>query len=152
MENIRNLMAAQHRQCDDCFVSVEQSVASAAWADASAAFEHFKDATLRHFAIEETILFPAFEAHTGMRMGPTQVMRGEHTQLRELIATAEAALAARDADDYSGIAETFLIMVQQHNMKEENILYPMCDQHLTESLGVLLPQLQSAGDAARVMQ
>ena len=79
-------------------------------------------------------------------------MRGEHTQLRELIATAEAALAARDADDYSGIAETFLIMVQQHNMKEENILYPMCDQHLTESLGVLLPQLQSAGDAARVMQ
>ena len=69
-------MAEKHRQCDDCFVAVEQAVAREAWADASAAFEHFKDATLQHFAIEETILFPAFEAHTGMRMGPTQVMRG----------------------------------------------------------------------------
>ena len=73
MENIRNLMAEKHRQCDDCFVAVEQAVAREAWADASAAFEHFKDATLQHFAIEETILFPAFEAHTGMRMGPTPV-------------------------------------------------------------------------------
>lgn len=145
-------MAEKHRQCDDCFVAVEQAVASAAWADASAAFENFRDAMLQHFAIEETILFPAFEAHTGMHMGPTQVMRGEHLQLRELISSAEAALLARDADEYSGTAETLLIMVQQHNMKEENVLYPMCDRHLAESLGVLLPQLKSAGEAMRLTQ
>ncbi|TRZ68118.1 MAG: hemerythrin domain-containing protein, partial [Rhodocyclaceae bacterium] len=28
------------------------------------------------------------------------------------------------------VAETLLILMQQHNMKEENILYPMCDQAL----------------------
>lgn len=142
MENIRDLMAADHRQCDNRFVAVERSVARAAWVDAEAEFVRFRDAMLRHFDAEEAILFPAFEAHTGMRMGPTQVMRGEHAQLRELLGAAEAALAARDADDYSGNAETLLIMMQQHNMKEENILYPMGDQHLAPQLDTLLPQLK----------
>lgn len=51
-------------------------------------------------------------------------MRGEHDQMRELLVAAKFALDARDEDDYSGTAETLLIMMQQHNMKEENILYP----------------------------
>jgi iron-sulfur cluster repair protein YtfE (RIC family) len=33
-------------------------------------------------------------------------------------------------------------MMQQHNMKEENVLYPMCDQQLVAQVDVLLPQLQ----------
>jgi hemerythrin-like domain-containing protein len=70
-------------------------------------------------------------------------MRSEHRQMRELLAAAEVSLAARDADDYSGYAETLLIMAQQHNMKEENILYPMCDQHLSSRAEQLLPALKN---------
>jgi DUF438 domain-containing protein len=77
-----------------------------------------------------------------MYMGPTQVMRGEHVQMRELMDAACASLAAKDAEDYSGNAETLLVMMQQHNMKEENMLYPMCDQHLMDQIDALLPQLQ----------
>jgi hemerythrin-like domain-containing protein len=33
-------------------------------------------------------------------------------------------------------------MMQQHNLKEENVLYPMCDQHLADQLDALLPELQ----------
>jgi len=142
MHNIREFMANNHRYCDDCFVAVEQAVAAGAWERATAAFAQFREAILAHFASEESLLFPAFEERTGMYMGPTQVMRGEHVQMRELIAAAEAALAAQDADDYSGDAETLLIMMQQHNMKEENVLYPMCDQHLGDQLDTLLPRLQ----------
>ena len=79
-----------------------------------------------------------------MTMGPTQVMRGEHEQMRELVAAATSALVDGDADAYAGEAETLLIMMQQHNMKEENILYPMCDQHLADELGALVPGLQQA--------
>lgn len=88
------------------------------------------------------MLFPAFEQKTGMTMGPTQVMRGEHVQMRELMDAASASLAAKDANDYSGNAETLLVMMQQHNMKEENMLYPMCDQHLMDQVDTLLPRLQ----------
>lgn len=143
MESIGDLMAADHRQCDGCFVAVERSLARAAWDDAKAEFGQFEEAMHHHFDAEEAILFPAFEARTGMTMGPTQVMRGEHGQMRELLAAAKDALDARDEDDYSGIAETLLIMMQQHNMKEENVLYPMCDQHLAAQLGKLLDELKN---------
>ncbi len=144
MKTIRELLAADHRHCDDCFVAVEQAVAAAAWAGATTQFVAFADAMERHFSAEEGLLFPAFEERTGMRMGPTQVMRSEHAQMRQLLAAAGESLAAQDADDYSGNAETLLIMMQQHNMKEENVLYPMCDQQLGAQLEALLPRLSSA--------
>lgn len=106
-----------------------------------ATFSRFQTLALQHFAAEESLLFPAFEKETGVRMGPTEVMRTEHVQMRQLIGAAREALLAKDADDFSGYAETLLIMMQQHNMKEENVLYPMCDQRLREQ-SALLPQLK----------
>ncbi len=90
------------------------------------------------------MLFPAFEEKSGMRMGPTQVMRGEHVQMRQLMDAASAALlqGEGDGEEYSGHAETLLIMMQQHNLKEENVLYPLCDQHLSDQASTLLPRLQ----------
>ncbi len=142
MQNIRDFMAGDHRHCDTFFADAERAVAGQAWGRATAAFSLFQQAVLRHFTAEETLLFPAFEEKTGMRMGPTQVMREEHVQMRQLMDAAHQALLAKDADDYSGYAETLLIMMQQHNMKEENVLYPMCDQHLGGQAEGLLPQLR----------
>jgi hemerythrin-like domain-containing protein len=65
-----------------------------------------------------------------MVAGPTLVMRGEHKEMRAILARLQDALERKDADDFAGEAETLLIMMQQHNMKEENILYPMCDSTL----------------------
>jgi hemerythrin-like domain-containing protein len=143
MPKIQAFMAGDHRRCDDIFNAIEQAVEAGAWARASAAFARFEHALLQHFAAEEAVLFPAFEAKTGMTTGPTQVMRGEHAQMRELLAAAREGLLAQDGDDYSGNAETLLIMMQQHNAKEENVLYPMCDQFLAAQLGDLLPELES---------
>lgn len=142
MNNIRDFMAGDHRRCDDVFVDVEQARNAGEWDRATAAYTQFQNAVLQHFAAEESLLFPAFEQKTGMTMGPTQVMRGEHVQMRELMDAASASLAAKDANDYSGNAETLLVMMQQHNMKEENMLYPMCDQHLMDQVDTLLPRLQ----------
>jgi iron-sulfur cluster repair protein YtfE (RIC family) len=55
---------------------------------------------------------------------------------------AQNALTARDVDEYAGNAETLLIMMHQHNMKEENVLYPMCDRHLKDQIDTLIPRLQ----------
>ena len=143
MSTIRSFMTDDHRRCDDLFADAEQAVARKNPAAAKAAFDHFRIATLAHFAAEEQTLFPTFEAKTGMTMGPTQVMRMEHTQMRALMDDAAAALARGDADDYLGLTETLLIMMQQHNMKEENILYPMCDQQLAAETPELLARLET---------
>ena len=142
MASIRHFMTDDHRRCDDFFAAVEQVVAQGKLPAGLAAFEHFSAAVLAHFDAEEKTLFPAFERATGMMGGPTQVMRMEHAQMRDLMATAVESLRAGEVEDYLGQAETLLIMMQQHNMKEENILYPMCDQHLAADLVVLVGELE----------
>lgn len=143
MSSIRSFMTDDHRHCDDLFADAEQAIAKKNLEAAKAAFEQFSVAVLAHFAGEEKTLFPTFEAKTGMRMGPTQVMRMEHEQMRQLIATASEALHGGRMDDYLGQAETLLIMMQQHNMKEENVLYPMCDQHLAAETPQVLERLET---------
>ena len=143
MTTIRTFMTDDHRHCDDLFAEAEQAVAAGNVQAAIAAFGHFQVAMLAHFDCEEKTLFPTFEAKTGMSMGPTQVMRMEHAQMRTLLDDAREALTSGNNDDYLGIAETLLIMIQQHNMKEENVLYPMCDQHLAAESPDLLARLET---------
>ncbi|MFN4325581.1 MAG: hemerythrin domain-containing protein [Azonexus sp.] len=143
MTSIRTFMTDDHRRCDDFFAEAEQAIGRKNLAAAQAAFGHFRTAVLAHFDGEEKTLFPTFEAKTGMTLGPTQVMRLEHQQMRDLLDQAQAAIRAGDLEEYLGQAETLLIMMQQHNMKEENILYPMCDQHLAAELPAILARLET---------
>ena len=57
--------------------------------------------------------------------------------MREALASVADALARQDADDFSGESETLFVMMQQHNMKEEGVLYPMCDQRLAAEADAL---------------
>ena len=144
------ILPAHHRHCDDLFVAAEEAVQRGDWAAAAPSFEHFHDQMKAHFAAEEELLFPAFEAATGMSAGPTKMMRYEHEQMRSLLSQLAAACAAHDSDGYAGAAETLLMLMQQHNMKEENILYPMCDQALgaeAERLGEKLGAVLEKGHA-----
>ncbi len=142
MPNIRDLMAHDHLHCDGVLARTGDQVTARDWNGAAAAFAQFQALVLQHFAAEESLLFPAFEEASGMRMGPTQVMRSEHAQMRQLMDACGAALQATDDDDYAGYADTLSIMMQQHNVKEENVLYPLCDQHLGGQADLLVPQLQ----------
>jgi hemerythrin-like domain-containing protein len=144
MTRIRHFMAQDHLHCDAIFERAGRLAAERDWDGAATEFAQFRSLVLQHFDAEETLLFPAFEENSGMRMGPTQVMRGEHVQMRQLMDAASAALlqGEGDGEEYSGHAETLLIMMQQHNLKEENVLYPLCDQHLSDQASTLLPRLQ----------
>lgn len=142
MDTIRELLGNHHRECDEFFAAIEQAIGAGDWASASARFAQFEKAMQQHFDVEESILFPAFEARTGMTMGPTAVMRSEHAQIRELMSAAAESIAAHDAEEYDGYAETMHIMTQQHNMKEENVLYPMCDQHLSAEASALIGRMR----------
>ncbi len=128
--SIANFMHHHHARCDNLFVVAEEACHSQDWAGARSALDAFVDETELHFGAEEEALFPAFEQATGMVSGPTQMMRMEHQQMRSLFAQMANACDAKDVEAFSGAAETLLVLMQQHNMKEENILYPMCDQAL----------------------
>ncbi len=117
-----------HRHCDDQFVAVEQALRAGDWPQVQAGCARFCADMEQHLREEEQLLFPAFEAATGMTQGPTAVMRSEHAEMRLLLDEMQQAAAQRDGDSLAGAADTLLLLMQQHNLKEENILYPMCDR------------------------
>ena len=131
MTTVTEPLRNHHKHCDDLFAAAEDAAQSGLWTRCMEDFRSFHEQMEAHFSGEEEILFPAFEKATGMSGGPTQVMRMEHSQMRDLFSQMADAVASRDADAFAGAAETLLILMQQHNMKEENILYPMCDNALS---------------------
>ncbi len=147
MTVIRQFMTGDHRHCDDLFAGTEQAVARNDPKAAAEAFRKFQAAMLAHFESEEETLFPSFDAHSGGMCGPTRMMRMEHQQMRSLFEEASEALDAGDLENYQGVADTLLIMMQQHNMKEENVLYPMCDQHLALEADDLVARLEATQTA-----
>ena len=132
--NIKQFMAQDHRDCDLLFAKAENAASKEDWETASQAFNEFIQAMERHLGIEEQTLFPAFEEATGIVTGPTEMMRMEHEQMRTLFSEMKAAMEQRDSDNYLGEAETLLILMQQHNMKEEQILYNIMDQRLPDDV------------------
>ena len=84
-------MTEDHRRCDQIFTEVERVIAAEEWERTTANFNSFSESMDPHFAAEEGTLFPAFEAKSAMTMGPTQVMRDEHVQMREWMSAARSA-------------------------------------------------------------
>ncbi len=146
METISSYMEDQHKACDDFFVQAEEAVSVQEWEQAQGSFDAFHQAIEHHFAQEEGVLFPAIEEVTGSDLGPTQVMRMEHEQMRGLFSEMKNSLAAGDAEGFLGAAETLLVLMQQHNTKEEQIVYPMSEQLLADRREGILARLESLGE------
>ncbi len=137
MQTITKYLSAEHRHCDDMFADAEAAAAADDLAAAQAGFTAFHQGMEHHLSKEENIMFPAFEHATGSSMGPTSVMRMEHEQMRELFAEMQAALDAKDTSAFAGLAETLLVLMQQHNFKEEQMLYQMADRTLNDLEGII---------------
>jgi len=136
--SIQKLMHDDHNYCDELFIAAENLIHQQLWSDAETSMEKFIKATSGHFEHEENTLFPAFENTTGMRSGPTEVMRHEHQQIKYLINDLNEALAERNQQRCIGLSETLLIFMRQHNMKEEQVLYPMIEQSCSQDADELM--------------
>ena len=136
-DSLVDLFADDHTRCDELWAAVE----AAAEDDAAflAAVEAFDAATRRHLQMEEDVLFPVFEDATGMKgFGPPTIMRQEHEQMRGLLDAVLDAARAGDVDGALDQGDTLLMITQQHNVKEEQVLYPMAE----DVLGARWPELR----------
>ncbi|MBI4436679.1 MAG: hemerythrin domain-containing protein [Candidatus Omnitrophica bacterium] len=122
---------ADHDRLDGLFRNFQSSKRSD-FSKAKESFREFKIGLQRHIIWEEEILFPLFEEKAGMKgMGPTEVMRQEHRQIKNLLEAIHHKVAKQDPG--SDAEETALLEVLgAHNQKEEKILYPAIDQFLSD--------------------
>lgn len=142
MKTITEFMTADHNACDDEFVRAEEAALTENWGKAETAFNTFRDAMAHHFKMEEEVLFPALKA-AGGPAGPVHVMMMEHAQIKELLKQMAEAVAQKNAHRYGGLSETLLMVMQQHNHKEENILYGMADDILANERESLFERMKA---------
>lgn len=86
----------------------------------------------KHYTRKENLLFPFLEKY-GI-MGPTQVMWGVDDGIRAAIKGAKEKLVNYIGDKQAVIASVYFVIKETSEMiyKEENILFPMALQTLTE--------------------
>jgi len=142
MSTIKEYLTTDHGKCDQIFAAMEEK-AHNSLADAKDLALEFVKETERHFQMEERVMFVEFEAKTGMTQGPTAMMRQEHTQMRSLMNQLLEAIENNDSNKFFGISETLMILLQQHNMKEEQMLYPMAQQHLSAESDRIVDMMDS---------
>jgi hemerythrin-like domain-containing protein len=139
---ITQVLSGEHTHCDDLFAELETLVSHGTWDRVGDEFDRFINAMETHFMGEEEILFPAFEQRTGHTMGPTRVMRMEHSQMRQLFTAMRASVEQQKSDLFLSQSETLLMLMRQHNAKEEQMLYPMSDQVLGLDADSIITQIQ----------
>jgi len=127
---INNFMTAEHRKCDEKFAELENSVDKGNFEAANILFDDFTNDLLLHFKQEETVMFKEFNDCSGGGCNPTSVMIMEHDQMRQTINQMREALSTKNNDRFLGLCENLQFIMQQHNMKEEQIMYNMADNAL----------------------
>jgi len=137
-DTIKQVMTQDHKHCDDLFTQLDSLVMDKKWEQAESQAATMIASILFHFKHEEEVLFPEFEAVTNNKNGPTAMMRHEHKQMCELMNELKEAVQNKNFDRYSGLSETLNIFIQQHNMKEEGILYPMIDNACAQNKDQLI--------------
>ena len=93
MKTLLEHMQAHHGRCDQLYADGENFLLDEQIEEGLESIKSFLNEMERHFQMEETVLFPTFEEISGMRHGPTQVMRMEHQQMRNLLARMSEAVS-----------------------------------------------------------
>ena len=135
-----------HRDCDSRWADVEELLDANDIELAQAAWQKYDSSMRRHIAMEEEVLFPAFDAKSGMAgSGPVAVMKMEHRQMEGLLEQISEAVKAGHAEDAMDLGDTLLMLIQQHNVKEEGMLYPAAENLLAgdwDSLSKVLAEYE----------
>lgn len=130
---VSDYLAWDHDRLDAILELCTKLVGEGRFEEARAHMGEFKDGLFRHIEIEEQILFKAFEDKTGMRdVGPTAVMRMEHKDIKDAVEDIVKACDEKRLDDFENGKATLLGVLVEHNMKEEQVLYPGTDRLLDD--------------------
>lgn len=143
METISTFLTKDHRACDEEFANLENEVAKENWSESQNKLTKFSNDLLHHFDMEEKVMFLAFEEKTGMTQGPTAMMRMEHEQMRQLLTLLSQDIEKKDKNHFFGVSESLMMLMQQHNMKEEQMLYAMADAHLGSEVETVIDSMKA---------
>ena len=132
LQSVHEYLGEDHRRLDALFEALVQLAIrdpESRRGEALRLYRDFRAGLQRHIRAEEDVLFPAFESATGMVGGPVTVMRREHREIEVVLDEIETRLQAGESPE--PLAASLRGVLGPHNVKEENVLYPMTDASLS---------------------
>lgn len=114
-----------HHEIDSDFQRFREGLERGEWLTES--FEHAAEALRHHIYVEEELLFPVLRV--GGLVAPVFVMLREHAEIWQALDATEAEIGRDPARALAAMATMFSVL-EPHNSKEEQILYPASGQVL----------------------
>ena len=136
LRTVNEALSWDHDRLDDLESRAFKARERGDFEEAKALYAVFAFGLRRHIRFEEELLFPEFEAKAGFPTegGPTAVMRDEHREILGDLDRIEQAIGD-GAASVESLRHGLHLVLGNHNLKEEHIVYPMTDQALGEKDG-----------------
>ena len=95
------------------------------WEDCEDVFITFVRSLKVHMAMEEEVLYPAYEQHSDFPQDPVRALRQDHDRLFQLVRDIYQILKSRDSEHFVDAVKPVVVSLHHHHDKEEDFFLPM---------------------------
>ena len=138
-----NWLDHDHRRFESLVYSCRRASDADEWEEVGRLVEQLGAAYRSHVAIEEQVLFPAYEAHPGAPVEPTESLRADHAQIFRLFSHVGERLQQGVHDDLADDLALLFRTLARHHEKEETIFLPMASEALYADKDAILADLSA---------
>jgi len=140
-----NWLEHEHSLYEDLVSVCLESAQAEDWETVDLALRDCVTHLKRHMALEEEVLFPAYEASAGAPQGPTMALRREHDDIARLIQDTVRVLGSQDREAVLDSLQLLESRMIKHHEKEEDIFLPMASHILRGSRDQLMQLFADSG-------
>jgi len=133
MNSTDNWLEHEHSLYEDLLSRCMDAAELEDWGTATKAFNELVTHLKRHMALEEEVLYPAYEATPHAPQGPTKALREEHDNIVRMVRDMAQLLKTRDSEHVLECLAYLESLMIKHHEKEEDIFLPMESHILGES-------------------
>ncbi len=149
MNSTDNWLVHEHSLYENLLSQCQDAAEIEDWETVDHAFHDLVTHLKRHMALEEEVLYPAYETALHAPQGPTTALREEHSNIIRLIQDMARIIKTRDSEHaLEGLVHLENHMIKHHE-KEEDIFLPMASHILNASHDELLRKLEEF-DASKI--
>jgi hemerythrin-like domain-containing protein len=138
-----NWLEHEHSLYEYLIASCQQAAETEDWGSVSQSFDELVTHLKQHMALEEEVLYPAYEASSEAPQGPTMALREEHDRIARLVRDIALLLRTRDSEQTLESLAFLENLLVKHHEKEEDIFLPMASHILRDQREELLRQLEA---------
>ncbi len=141
MSSNENWLIHEHSLYENLLSECAEVIEIEDWGTADLLFIKMVSHLKRYMAVEEEVLYPAYEAATHAPQGPTGALRDEHDHIVRLVMDMVRVIKTRDSDYVLECLAHLEKQMIKHHEKEEDLFLPMASHILDANRDEISRQL-----------